>query len=760
MKIRKSLTVAAAVLGFLALTGPAFGSDAETTAELEALHVELQTNMNFIWVMAAAALVFLMQGGFMCLESGLARAKNSINVSIKNMADFLMAVAGYWVVGFGLMFGISKSGLFGTTDFFMEIANDPWRAAFFVFQAVFCGTAATIVSGAVAERTRFVSYLIISLLISALIYPVFGHWAWGSFLHGGAPGWLEGKGFIDFAGSTVVHSVGGWVALAGIIVVGPRLGKFDENGKPRKIQASNLPMVYLGTFILFFGWFGFNCGSTLAANTDIAGIAINTVLAACFGGITASVMSWVFSEEKHPEAEMIANGVLAGLVGITAGCAVVETSGAAVIGITSGALMFGASNFIERVLKLDDVVGAIPVHGVCGAWGTFSLALVMPEAALGGVPRLTQLGVQSIGVGAGFVWAFGLAFLILKVLNFFIPMRVDPEAEKIGLNISEHGAKSFALDLAHAMYSATNTGRYNDAMKVEVEEGTEIGHLCHHFNLMVDAIKTEQQQVEEAAQKKAKDLEQYKQYMHYMQEAVAEVREETEQMDTVLRDTADQAEKMSESVDTAASTVGELMQSLIGVSQESSDAYGTARQAQEESTRSKSTVDALGASASDIGQIVTSIEDIATATKLLALNASIEAARVGAAGKGFAVVAEKVQDLSEESEQSVNMIRDRIEGMQGITTDAVGNLASISGVIEKIHDINRGISVHVGEQAEKAKEVEGFIGLASTAVHDMRSCVERVGVGAKKVANRITEVYDQFQKLLSDTDETETRQAA
>ncbi|MCH8290104.1 ammonium transporter, partial [Candidatus Poribacteria bacterium] len=221
--------------------------------------------MDYIWVLIAATLVFLMQAGFMCLESGMARAKNSINVAIKNMADFVLSVVGFWMVGFGLMFGISQSGLFGTSEFLINIGENPWRAIFFVFQGVFCGTAATIDSGAIAERTRFGTYLFVSFITSCLIYPIFGHWVWGSFLNGETPGWLEARGFIDFAGSTVVHSVGGWVALAGVIVIGPRLGKFAEDGTPRKIPAHNLPLVYLGTFILFFGWFGFNCGSTLAA---------------------------------------------------------------------------------------------------------------------------------------------------------------------------------------------------------------------------------------------------------------------------------------------------------------------------------------------------------------------------------------------------------------------------------------------------------------------------------------------------------------
>ncbi len=256
-----------------------------------------QGNLDLVWVLLAAALVFLMQAGFMCVESGLARAKNSINVAVKNLTDFVVAVAAFWVVGFGIMFGVSNGGLFGTSGFVLE-STDPWVLVFFVFQAVFVGTAATIDGGAVAERTSFRAYLTLSLVTSALIYPVFGHWVWGGALHeatlgADALGWLQRLGFHDFAGSSVVHSVGGWVALAGIVVIGPRIGKFDAEGKPRRIQPSNLPLVYLGVFILFFGWFGFNCGSTLAATKDVAHIAFNTLLAAVFAGLATAATSYL-----------------------------------------------------------------------------------------------------------------------------------------------------------------------------------------------------------------------------------------------------------------------------------------------------------------------------------------------------------------------------------------------------------------------------------------------------------------------------------
>ncbi|MEO1526179.1 MAG: ammonium transporter [Planctomycetota bacterium] len=398
-------------IGWLLLLFAAMASSAGASESMDAAFIELHTKLDYVWVFVCATLVFLMQAGFMALESGMSRAKNSINVAIKNMADFLIAIGSFWVVGFGLMSGVSQGGWYGSSEFCADKTDRPWLSVFFLFQAMFCGTAATIDSGAIAERTKFASYLLISVATSALIYPVFGHWVWRSLYIGETKGWLEAMGFIDFAGSTVVHCVGGWIALAGVLVVGPRAGKF-EGGKVRKIHPHSLPLVYLGTFILIFGWLGFNCGSTLTADNSIAAIAVNTLIAATFGGLVAAGLSWLI--DGHPGADMAANGALSGLVGITAGCASLTTPSAVIIGVIAGALFIVSSRFIEQVCKLDDVVGAISVHGVCGVWGTIAVALLMPQSALSeGMTRWDQVMVQCLGAGTAFLWAFGIAMLIM-----------------------------------------------------------------------------------------------------------------------------------------------------------------------------------------------------------------------------------------------------------------------------------------------------------------------------------------------------------
>lgn len=415
-----------------------FGADSIPTIEKNAQAIaDVQNNANFIWTLLAAFLVFFMQAGFAMVETGLTRAKNAVNIMMKNLMDFAFGSLAYWLIGFGIMFGVTATGWFGTNGFlFSDFAKDgdPWLYAFWMFQVVFAATAATIVSGAMAERTKFVSYLIYSVVISALIYPVFGSWAWGSLYHGG--GWLEGLGFIDFAGSTVVHSVGGWAALAGAIVLGPRIGKFTKDGKPKAIPGHSLTLAALGTFILWFGWFGFNPGSTTTANTDIALIAVTTNLSAAAGTIAAMFTAW-FAIGK-PDGSMALNGALAGLVAITAGCANVSPLSAVIIGLIAGVLVVYSVVFIERVLKVDDPVGAVSVHAVCGAFGTLAAGVF----DVGGF-SWSVVGVQVLGVVAAFLWVFPAAFILFKVIDKTIGLRVTKEEELEGLDIGEHGMEAY-----------------------------------------------------------------------------------------------------------------------------------------------------------------------------------------------------------------------------------------------------------------------------------------------------------------------------
>ncbi|MDK2847739.1 MAG: ammonium transporter, Amt family [Desulfuromonadales bacterium] len=422
----------ASILGaglLLALPALGWAEDAPMAADA------VQNNLNFVWTLVAGFMVFIMQAGFAMVEVGFTRAKNACNILMKNMMDFSVGALAFWAVGFGLMFG-TTNGFFGTTDFFFSgAAGDgaAWNYAFWMFQVVFAATAATIISGAVAERTKFSAYIVYSVLVSGLVYPIFGSWAWGSLFNGS--GWLEGLGFIDFAGSTVVHSIGGWLALAGAIVVGPRIGKFDKAGNVKPIPGHNIPLAALGVFILWFGWYGFNPGSTTTGDTSIALIAVTTTLAAAAGAVAAMLATWI----KYGKSDigMTLNGALAGLVGITAGCANVSPFSAVIIGLVAGVLVLFSVLFFDKI-KVDDPVGAVSVHGVCGAWGTLAAGLFDTAGF-----SLKTVGVQLVGIGACFVWAFGIGLIMFKLIDLVVGMRASREEEMAGLDYTEHGASAY-----------------------------------------------------------------------------------------------------------------------------------------------------------------------------------------------------------------------------------------------------------------------------------------------------------------------------
>ncbi len=422
-------------------------SGAPTAEELQKAISALQKQTDIVWTIVAAALVFFMQAGFAMVETGFTRAKNAGNIMMKNLMDFCMGGLAFWAVGFGLMFGLSN-GFTGWSNFFADFSNTTidgqWGFTFWLFQVVFAATAATIVSGAMAERTKFSGYLIYSFFISLAIYPILGHWAWGNLLNttnADSGAWLAKRGFIDFAGSTVVHSVGGWAALAGAIVVGPRLGKFTKDGRARAIPGHSLTLAALGVFILFLGWFGFNPGSTTAANGLQARIAVNTLLAGCLGALTALFVSWM--KFNKPDIGMTLNGCLAGLVAITSPCATVTPLGSVLIGLIAGALVVFSVLFFDKI-KVDDPVGAISVHGVCGAFGTLAAALFHENLFTGqpydfGAQLLTQL----IGIGTAFAWTFGTCFVLFKLIAATIGLRVSAEEEIAGLDLGEHGANAY-----------------------------------------------------------------------------------------------------------------------------------------------------------------------------------------------------------------------------------------------------------------------------------------------------------------------------
>jgi len=410
----------------------------------------ISTSLDTVWVLVAAALVFFMQAGFFFLEGGLTRSKNVANAMLKGVMDFCLGALVFWMVGFAFMFGFDRGGFIGSSGFFSNLANPDWNGlplyAFLLFQIAFAGAAATILAGAVAERAKFSAYCIATICITGFIYPVVGHWIWAE------GGWLYDLGMLDFAGSTVVHTVGGICALVGAWMVGARVGKYNPDGTPNAIPGHNIPMAAMGTFILWLGWYGFNPGSTLQASPAIATIAMTTTLAASAGAVVAMFLTWI--RYGKPDVSMSFNGALAGLVAITAGCAYVSMVSSVIIGTVAGILVVFAVEFIDRKLKVDDPVGAISVHAVNGIWGTIAVGL-FAQASLGeanGVAAVNglffgggaaQLGKQLLGVVSVVAWAAAAAALLFFALKKTIGIRVDEEGQKAGLDITEHNLEAY-----------------------------------------------------------------------------------------------------------------------------------------------------------------------------------------------------------------------------------------------------------------------------------------------------------------------------
>ena len=414
----------------------------------------VQDNLNIVWTLVAGVLVFTMQAGFAMVEAGFTRAKNSANIMMKNLIDFAVGAPAFYIIGAAIMFGATKCGGWlgwgGLGMPSLSAGEGIWDWTFFFFQTIFAATAATIVSGAVAERIHFKSYLIYSLIVSAFIYPVSGHWMWGSLFGEGSQGWLEALGFHDFAGSTVVHSVGGWVALAGAIMLGPRIGKYHKDGKPAPIPGHNLIIGTLGVFLLWIGWFGFNPGSYTAGIGSIGRVAMTTNLAACAGTLAALVTAWAIIGK--PDLTMALNGSLAGLVAITAPCDLVTANASIIIGLVAGVLVVLSVFFFDKI-HVDDPVGAVSVHCVNGVWGTLAVGLFAAPTKFeygnelvglfygGGVKFL---GIQLAGVVATCMWAFGTGLLLFYILKKLGILRVDAKTEMKGLDITEHGQDAYA----------------------------------------------------------------------------------------------------------------------------------------------------------------------------------------------------------------------------------------------------------------------------------------------------------------------------
>ena len=450
------------------------------------MNISAPQHLDIGFVLGCSAIVFIMQAGFCLLESGLVRSKNSINVAVKNLMDFMLTMLLFSLFGFALMFGISQSGWFGTSSN-LDIFSDEKLLTFFIYQLLFCSTAATIVGGAVSERVRLPVYLFVAMIVSGVVYPIFGHWAWGGSLPGTGMGWLANLGFVDWAGATVVHVIGGFAALAGAQVIGPRKGWKTA----KESTGSNLTLSILGCFLLWLGWWGFNGGSALALNEITPRVVLTTNFGGAAGGLMASLLS--VAAYRHLNVNLLINGILAGLVSVTAACHVLSPWESAVVGALGALCAFAAHNAIER-MGIDDAVGAFSVHGAAGIWGTIAFAIFANPIHFASGSRWIQLAVQTGGALIAASFAFLIVFLAMSILKMFVSLRVDAQQEVLGLNISEHGASNDVTDLLFAMNQHGINGNYE--VDLELTPDSDVGIIAQEYNRLLERVREEMAQHE------------------------------------------------------------------------------------------------------------------------------------------------------------------------------------------------------------------------------------------------------------------------
>lgn len=717
-----------------------------------------QVNSNHIWTMTAAALVAMMQIGFLLLEAGMVRSKNSINVAQKNITDFLLATVVFYLAGFAIMFGPSVGGWIGSPGEFLAFREvEDWSYTFFVFQTVFVGTAATIVSGAVAERMKFSGYLIMAVVLALVIYPVFGHWAWGNLLIGDNAAWLADLGFIDFAGSTVVHSVGGWIGLAGIIVLGARLDRFNAEGKPNTIHGHSLVLSTAGALILLVGWIGFNGGSTTAGTPDFAKIIANTIIAAAFAGIAALIAGRVWDGLFQPTRSI--NGMLGGLVGITAGCDAVDPYGAIAIGMICGLGVIASEEVLLRKFKLDDVVGAVSVHGVCGALGTVLLAVFALEDKLAAASRFDQFLVQCAGVGTAFVWAMAIGLVVFKIIDLLIGLRVSEHEERTGLNTSEHGASLGSGELQKMLMDMVK-GDANLSRRLHVEPGDETGELAFLFNSLLKKLEEE----DDIKQKSATEQATYREIERETVQEISRIIEQARHGDLSDRMLASgktgMLKTISEGINGLFDSVGDMVNDM--------------RSALESMSRGELNEVRMGTATGDFAAIRTAYNETTrqTGRVIQTIRESSDLVNQSAATLEEANAAIKSQ--SEIQKQQLRQTADHISNVyQALSKTADNAEFALNSTNETSELSNRGVELGSDAQrkmdqivasSKKALEVVDVIEeiAAQTNLLALNASVEAaragdagrgfavVGLEVRRLATRVSEQSDHINKIITE----------
>lgn len=729
-------------------------------------------DIDLLWLVLATALVLLMQGGFLLLEAGLTRAKNYINVAVKNLADLGMAIMLFWLVGYGIMFGTDAGGVIGTSDFAIDLGTgEPGTIAFFIFQVVFAGTTVTIISGAIAERTAFNGYIGI-VLAMAVVYPVYGHWVWSE------GGWLLDLGFVDFAGSTVVHSIGGWAALAAMLVIGPRRGRFTEGGTSNPIRPSNLPLAMTGGVLLWVGWIGFNGGSTLAFTSSVPSVVAITMLGGAAGLVTGMLVAWWRSGFPVPTAPL--NGALAGLVAVTAGAHALPAWAAAVVGAMGALVGLRVERLLED-LQIDDAVGAVPVHLGAGAWGTLAVGIFGRADTLGtDLSRLEQVGVQLLGIGAAAAWGFGVCFLVFRFLDGITPLRVPADHEDDGLNVAEHREPSAMIDLLRSMDHQARTGAITEP--IETETFTEVGQIAEQFNGLTSELRSMARVAEQIADGRL-DVDvvprsdqdtfglAFRRMVRDLRSTVAGISVAADELNhsagtlSRLTETVESGarvqdqgvergmtlfQSVDEFIDRLVAEVDQLGRRTNAALDELVVSIGGPKHSAGGGDDLKASVGAIDRAAGEITGIIDVVRSIVDTTKLLALNASIEASRAGEHGKAFAVVAEEVRALAAETMGSLEAIETVVHDLR---EQAGGAVHLVDAVVEEVETLS-------GEFATVSADVSRAAGDLQSQASQAQDAITSIGTVTRQNVEAITEFRDvttQVQAGVGQVDERLSR---
>ena len=719
-----------------------------------------------LWLAIAATLVAGMQIGFLFLEAGFVRSKNSINVALKNVADFALALVAFAFFGAAIMFA-SGGSFIGFEWSYAGYDDSGELVLFFLFQALFCGTAATIVSGAVAERTQFTSYLIVTLPLTAVFYPIVGHWAWASILPGGAnaSGWLEALGFVDFAGSTVVHLTGGMAALAVLVVLGPRLNRYNEAGEAEAVQGHNPVLAGAGALMLLVGWLGFNTGGLAPDSDEFARSFANTLFAASAGCLAAcAVGQWM---EGYFRVDRMINGLLIGLVAITASAPFATATGALCLGAVAGAASIFVVNFIEQRLKIDDAVYAVTVHGFGGAIGTLAVPFVIrPEHAT--MSALSQLGVQALGIISIGSFVFAAMYAVSLAMHRRGKLRVTEEAEEQGLNFAEHGASLGSLSLARTLQEI-NKGQADLSTRFDyhpMEDGSEIADALNVFLAKVELAEREADAEMESLLVKERDrADRTEQLMQTFQADFASMVSELKSHSSALASGSEALSKQSnisgglvdhvrKQAEDTVSTAEQMSQgarkladALEAVGKKVAEANRATELAGEASRKGAEIASTLESSTFEIGKLVAMIHHISDQTKMLSLNAKIEAVRAGDAGKGFTVVSDEVNQLAKQAEAASVKIGTIVQSLETLIGSSIAQFRSIDQNIELVRSVAAEAEHSAQAQRATSGELAKLIEAAKTQALGNGAAVSQVSENFRRSQQTIGEIDGSAQGL-------------